>query len=448
MENIQKQAKTLKEIDVAVRFDMPVAPGDVYFVDFKDVRGDFEEHFVYRALNVCTTDYSYDQAINRFNKTLLFLGGMRGSGKTSEIAKYVKKLNHPNCFYCVVCNIDKELDTNDIEYMDILILQLEKLFEKANSDKLKLKDDILKSLQDWFGQRVAEVNKMITIDGGLCIDVEAGTPGFLSLFKIAGKLKAGITGTRETATKIRTSFKNNFNDFAQRFNLFIEEVNLKLRARHLAKEILFVVDGIEKTMSPAMRRKVIIEEENRLRSIKANTLFTLPIELMSEIQRLKMYATVVSFPFVKICEKDGSLLETAIDRFKEMVYKRITPDLFDSDETVRTAVRFSGGSPRELLRILEYANMYADETVGKITLADLNKALQKLAAECSQFVTTKDLEMLKRLKDNNAKSIQTPFDQEWLRLFEHQIVFEYNDGTYKRVNPVLEISGLYKQHVG
>lgn len=35
-----------------------------------------------------------------------------------------------------------------------------------------------------------------------------------------------------------------------------------------------------------MRRKVIIEEENRLRSIKANTLFTLPIELMSEIQRL------------------------------------------------------------------------------------------------------------------------------------------------------------------
>ena len=52
---------------------------------------------------------------------------MRGSGKTSELAKYAQKLENKDGFFCVTCNIDVDLDINDLEYMDILILQMQNL---------------------------------------------------------------------------------------------------------------------------------------------------------------------------------------------------------------------------------------------------------------------------------------------------------------------------------
>jgi hypothetical protein len=147
-------------------------------------------------------------------------------------------------------------------------------------------------------------------------------------------------------------------------------------------------------------------------------------------------------------EKNGTVVEEAIVKFEEFVYKRIDASLFDSADTVRKAILYGGGSPRDLLRILEYANMYADEDGDKIYLADLEKGIKKLAAATSQYISQDDLEKLKTLKEANDKGESLPFGTDWQRLLEHLIVFEYNDGTYKRVNPIIEESALYKQYVG
>ena len=67
---------------------------------------------------------------------------------------------------------------------------------------------------------------------------------------------------------------------------------------------MFVVDGLEKTMSANVRRKIVIDESNRIRQIKANTIFTLPIELMRDRNKLIMFSTVVCFPFIKLIEQN------------------------------------------------------------------------------------------------------------------------------------------------
>jgi len=51
------------------------------------------------------------------------------------------------------------------------------------------------------------------------------------------------------------------------------------------------------------------------------------------------------------------------------------------------------------------------------------------------------------LKENNDKGIGTPFGEEWQDLLENRIIMEYNDGTYKRVNPLVEASELYQYYV-
>lgn len=447
-DSIYKKALRIEEVDNAVRFDVPIGPDHEFFTDFSDVRGDFEDKMVYRSLNVNPKTFAFDYNINRQNKTLLYLAGMRGSGKTSELAKISKKLHNPDGFFCITCNID-ELDVNDMEYMDILIYQLERLFQKLEHAAIEMDKEIIGSLQKWFSERVNEVNRAIRNEGGFEIELQAGTPSWLSFLGITTKLKNNLQGSKENAQKIRTVFKNNFTDFAKKVNEFFEWTGSVLRANKRAQDLLFIVDGLEKTATLDIRKKIILEESNRIRQIKANTIFTLPIELMPETRRIEANNnTVISFPFVKIRERNGAIVEVAVARFTEFVYKRIDKALFDSEETVRTAILMSGGSPRELLRILERAYMNADDNARQLTAAAVEKGVRKLAAETGRYLSEQDLEKLKLIKEANDNGKITPYDDECQLLLEKLILFEYNDGNYKRVNPIVEESPLYKQYVG
>ncbi|MCB0579551.1 MAG: hypothetical protein KDD10_09625 [Phaeodactylibacter sp.] len=88
-----KKAFKMDEIDAAVDKFNPVTPDHPFYTDFKNLRGDFQEREVMRILNVSRVDgkYVFNQKANQYNKTLLFLAGMRGSGKTSELAKYAQR---------------------------------------------------------------------------------------------------------------------------------------------------------------------------------------------------------------------------------------------------------------------------------------------------------------------------------------------------------------------
>lgn len=447
-----KKAFSLAEVDNAVRFDVSINAKHEFYTDFTEVRGDFEEKMIYKALNVNTKNFTFDFRANPYNKQALFLAGMRGSGKTSEIAKFVSKLHKSDCFFCVVCNLDdqdKGLDLNNMEYMDILIFQMERLLEELKTVGMNLDTSIIKSLQDWFQERVEEANKVIKKEGGFEVEIKAETPSLFSFLGISSKIKANLMGSKENADKLRTVFKNNFTDFAKKFNLFVEHINTVLRKDNHGQELLFIVDGLEKTASSDIRKKIMIDENNRFKQIKVYTIFTLPIELMAST--LKLYATgnqVISFPFVKLQERNGEYIENAITRFMEFVYKRIDKSLFDSELTVRKAILYGGGSPRELLKVLEFAAMFADDDLGKIDETALLKGVKKLAAQTSQYLNKEDLEVLKELKTANDKGLQTPFSESYQRLMEHLIVMEYNDGTYKRVNPIIAESQLYKQYVG
>jgi len=71
-----------------------------------------------------------------------------------------------------------------------------------------------------------------------------------------------------------------------------------------------------------------------------------------------------------------------------------------------------------------------------------------LGAESSRYLKTEDLEQLKILKEKNEAGVPTPFEDSWQDLLEKLVVLEYNDGTYKRVHPIIEASEMYQHYVG
>ncbi len=449
-----QKATKLNEIDAAVDKFTPVTPDHPFYVDFKNLRGDFQEWEVMRMLNVEQKggNYFFDYRPNQANKTLLFLAGMRGSGKTSELAKYAQFLNHKGCFLVITCNIDQELDLDNMQYMDILIFQLEKLLKRTEEIGLQLDNSILESMEKWFQDRIKEINRSLSAEGSAEMEVGSSdsfsTLGLLSrLLGITASLKMGLTGSYQRAETIRTNLKNRFVDFATKFNTFIEQANERIRKENKGQEILFIVDGLEKTMSPDTRRMIIMEESNRIRQIKANTIFTLPIELMKEEQRIRHFSEIVTFPFIKIKERDGKLVAEAILQFEEFLYRRIAKELFDGPQTVQLAIEFSGGSPRQLLRIIEQASWQADSEAGIITLHNMNRAIEKLGNSIARYVEPAEFKVLKRIKEDLEQGNPIGFDESIQGLLEKEIIFEYNDGTYKRVNPLLEISKLYRHNV-
>ncbi len=450
-----RQATKLIEIDAAVDRFSPVTPDHPFYVDFKDLRGGFQEKKVMRSLGVIRSskgNYEFNYDPQQTHKTFLFIAGMRGSGKTSELSKYTKLLNTPDCFFVVVCNIDNELDMDNVQYMDILIFQLEKLLERADEIHLKLDTSIVESMSKWFQDRVKEINTSSKAEGSAEIELDTDKPLSLgSIFsKILGltaRLKMGLSGSREYAETIRNTFQNRFIDFSAKFNTFIEQTNEQLRREKKGREILFIIDGLEKTMSSETRRKIIMEESNRIRQIKATTIFTLPIELMKEEPHIRNFSTIITFPFVKVKERDSSPVKAAVELFREFVYKRIHPSLFDSEATVNKAIEYSGGSPRELLRIIERANWYADEEAGKITNQSVEQALDELGNNDGRYLEPDEFALLKELKETLDAGAPIGFNNNIQSLLEKGVFFEYNDGTYKSVNPLLTRSKLYKHDV-
>lgn len=449
-----QKAHTLSEIDAAVNKFQPVTPDHPFYVNFDNVRGDFQEQELMSMLNVRMHNdrYKFDYKSNQHNQTIVFLAGMRGSGKTSELAKYAQRLHSPECFFVVTCNVDEQLDMDNIQYMDIIIFQLEQLLKKAQEEGLSLSDDIMASMMRWFDERMVEINRSLKAEGSA--EIEVGTDKAFSIGSLLGqllgitaRLKAGLSGSAERAVKIRQSFQNRFGDFSQQFNTFIELVNAQLRRNKMGKEVLFIVDGLEKTMSADTRRKIIMEESNRIRQIKANTIFTLPIELMKEEQRIRQFGEIISFPFIKVKERDGTLCAKAAQLFEEFVEKRFDLQLFEDRKVITLAIEYSGGSPRQLLRILEQANWLTRVEDGKITVANIERAIEKLGNNTARYLEPADFQVLKILKDDLEKGNPIGFDSNIQNLLEKEIIFEYNDGTYKKVNPLLEVSKLYQHHV-
>lgn len=447
-----KKAFKIEEIDAAVNKFEPVTPDHDFYVSFENVRGDYQERNVFRIMNVIRDGGKpvFNAHVNRANKTLLFLAGMRGSGKTSELAKYAKVLNVPECFFVVTCNVDEQLDMDNVEYMDILVFQLEQLLLRADKAEVKMSQSILTSMEKWFESRVTEINRTLKAEGSaeMEADLGGGLAGiFGKLLGLTAKLKLGLSGSYERAVQIRQNLKNRFSDFSIKFNTFIEQANEQIRKEGKGQEILFIVDGLEKTFSAETRQKIIMEESNRIRQIKANTIFTLPIELMKEEQRIRNFSEIVTFPFIKICDRKGDIVPEAYERFREFVLKRIDERLFDSMDTVDLAIGYSGGSPRQLLRILEQAAWLTTLEQEQITRENLQKACEKLGNSIARYLEPEDFEVLRKMKTDLDKGTPIGFDSIIQGLLEKEIIFEYNDGTYKRVNPLLELSSLYRHHI-
>ncbi|OFX23815.1 MAG: hypothetical protein A2033_14180 [Bacteroidetes bacterium GWA2_31_9] len=441
----QKKATKFNEIVPAVQFKVPVKPNDIFFTDFSKVRGSFKENILLRSLNLTT---SKPCSLNSHNdiKTLVFLAGMYGSGKTSELNKLAVEIENPKSYLCIKCSLDTDLDMNNIDFVDILIFMAEQLAIKSNEKKLKIDTKVIASLEEWFGERSKEANMKMKSEDKIEAEINVGF-SLLSFIKLMSKIKTSVAHNKEYAEKTRTILRNNFSDLKNKFNEFIGEVVLNLRKENVARDVLFIIDGLEKVQTADMRKKIIIDDGLRIREINTNMLITMPIELHHSVSSLRMLEPkIIRFPFIKLYDKEsGKIIPETQKTLIEFISKRIDLSLFESEELISDIIKMSGGSPRELLRIIEQMVFETDDdNIEKLTRKSFEDAVITLANLFSSGLIKEELELLKEIKKTKGS---IAFSETLGNLLSKVIVMEYNDGTYKRINPIIEHSAIYKAYV-
>ena len=423
----------LLEVLQKIEYEEALSDQDPRYVDSQEARGS-EKTFTRLARK-----FGWDPASNAFfapyEKHILFFGHI-GIGKTTELRRYALQLNASRRFYVVEVDVLAKLDRNNLQYTEVLMAMAETLLERLHGDGFDLGAEALEPLQRWFGNVVETqaTTKELSAELKTVAEGGGGIPGLIKLLAtFTAAFKTGSSQKSEWQRKIR----NDFTALAQAFNTLIRRAEAHLVQEARAERLLFLIDGTDK-MRGEDTQQFFVQDAEQLLAIETLVIYTAPLHLKYD-GRLggKLDADIV-LPMMKLYERDGRRFEAGWRTMRQLLLLRADRCLFTSDAEVDRLVEFSGGHPRELLRLLKLCCELAED---RIDASVVQTAIQKLAADYRYFLKPADYVLLKTIDSNPADGGN---DEQAQQLLHRLALLQYNDGTWRRSHPVVRTLEGYR----
>ncbi len=433
-----KKIKTIKiSMNIQPLYKFPVQDGfdvrDVTELDF-DIVPFFDELYI-NLDSIRGTQYrdDLDFQLNIRNNQLtqrtrsytkIVFSGHKGSGKTIELGKYHKEINHPDRYFSIFIQLENETNLARFEPEDLFVMLIAKLIERCKKDRISIKDDYLDNIAEEWIQDVdlkTEVTDVFKHE----LNAKAGFGfKFFDFFNVGTGFKTVFGGESKTAKIIRRKVKQNTLGLIAQFNEILEELREELQTRHGYKDILFIMDGSEKIKQETYQY-LFIENNHLIRNLNANCIFAIPINFFFAINASLAagFFERSILPMIKVNEQSKK-------RLAEILTKRIDPKFF-GDQVLDKIAEQSGGSVRQLLGITNRAIM--DARGETITLQSLQQSLKLYGSFLNERLNTEETQIL---KDFYQQKIELkPADEITGRLLFSLALLKYN-GHYK-VNPIL-----------
>ena len=116
---------------------------------------------------------------------------------------------------------------------------------------------------------------------------------------------------------------------------------------------------------------------------------------------------------------------------RQILVRRADRSIFETDAEINRLVDYSGGHPRELLRLLKLCCEVAES---KIDAAAVSKAVELLASDYRRFLEPEDYGILATADHDN---VHLGNDERTRKLMHNLALLEYNDGSWRRSHPVV-----------
>lgn len=414
------------EVLQKIEYEEALPDGDPRYVDTQMARGS-ERTFARLARK-----FGWDPASNAFfapnDKHVLFFGHI-GSGKTTELRRYAGKLDASKRFYVVEVDVLSKLDRNNLQYTEALMAMAETLLERLNADGYSLGEEALKPVRDWFASAIETraTNRELSAELKTGIKAGGGIPGIVKLF--AGFTTAFKTGSSQKS-EWRQEIRNGFTTLAIAFSNLIRTAEAQLALSGRAERVLFLIDGTDK-MRGEDTQQFFVQDAEQLLAIQTLAIYSAPLHLKYD-GRLggKLDADMV-LPMIKLQERDGSPFVPGLTAMHDLLLLRADSSLFSSDDEVNRLVKYSGGHPRELLRLLKLCCEVADN---QIDAAVVQRAIEQLASDYRYFLKPADYVLLKAIDANPTHGGN---DEQAQELLHRLALLQYNDGSWRRSHPVV-----------
>jgi hypothetical protein len=416
----------LLEVLQKIEYEEALSDQDPRYVDSQEARGS-EKTFTRLARK-----FGWDPVSNAFfapyEKHILFFGHI-GIGKTTELRRYALQLNASRRFYVVEVDVLAKLDRNNLQYTEVLMAMAETLLERLHGDGFVLGAEALEPLQRWFGNVVETQTTTKELSAELKTVAEGGG-GIPGLIKLLATFTAAFKTGSSQKSEWRREIRNDFTSLALAFNTLIRLAEAQLARKGRAEQLLFLIDGTDK-MRGEDTQQFFVQDAEQLLAIKTLVIYTAPLHLKYD-GRLggKLDADIV-LPMMKLYERDGRPFEAGWRTMRRLLLLRADRCLFASDAEVDRLVEYSGGHPRELLRLLKLCCELAED---RIDASVVQTAIQKLAADYRYFLKPADYALLKTIDSN---PVDGGNDEQAQELLHRLALLQYNDGTWRRSHPVV-----------
>ena len=418
-------------------YDQPLPPDDPMFVDIAKARGEFSLKPLYNQLNVDAQGKLHNPPLKQY---ILFTGH-RGCGKSTELLRVKKHLNAPERYYVVHLDCLEKLDINNLKYSDVLLALAAGLLKQLEDEHgISVEQVHLTRLENWYKDRVITHASLRNMESELKAGVKAegGLPWLVKLFaELTNKISIGSTYRDE----LREVVRNNFTEFATSFNQLIRAAEDKVRKKNLGQRILFTVDGTDRLDSDDAH-KFFVEDVHQLTQIQSLFIYCAPIDLLHATNQLTAsFGQPFRVPMLKIRDRNDQPLEANYAIVRELVHRRVPPHLFDTQGTLDYLIRYSGGHPRDLLRLLNVAINNADTECIDWTAAE--RAVKEVANDYRRFINSGDYARLVAI--DNAPDAPDDFtDDTSSKMLYNLILLEYNNYFWKS-HPVITTLPGYKK---
>lgn len=407
--------------------DQPLEVGDHRYLDLTAVRSPHN-------ISILTKRIVRAQKEQKFHKQLF--SGHRGSGKSTELLQLKGDLEHQR-YAVVFLDVEKLLDLAEITYQDVLLIIATGVVETMDKLHIKLDDKLLTDLKTWFAERI--VTQVYAKEEKATITAKLEAIALIPFVKLMAELRGEVSSASGRREEIRQTLEKELRVFIDKLNVLLLAARLKLQQQGFI-DLVIIVDGLEKMQyrflpdNETSYSNLFIRHSEQLNAPESHIIYTVPIALaFSSSLGSEFSAGLFMMPMVKYQNPEG------IDKLIALISQRMIPSLFANAGLQKKLIAISGGSMRDLFRLIRFATETAN---GQITEADVKTAIQTLAKEYDRLVRNDFITLLKEVADK--KIVPTDSDKMYEQLLNLRLVHEYENGErWADIHPVLhQISRL------
>ena len=380
------------------------------------------------------------------NGHFLFVGS-KGAGKSTELNHLQKDLEQE--IAVINYSVFKELDPQNISYIELFIVTMEKLFNYASDKGLNIDNSLLDRIETWTSKTSLEEVK----DKQLEASVEAGSKtefGIAYLQKFFLNLKVKAKASRSFKETLKNEIEPKLSDLIAYCNELITKIRLEIITLLDKKDLLIIIEDLDK-IPTSVASGIFLEHCSQLVQINCNIIYTYPVALYyhpSYITIRDYFSTAVELPMIKVKHKNGTDYEDGINAMKNVIYARMTKELFKDEGILIKMIKITGGVLRDLFRMIndaadfaeEKANIQIEDSAYLYAYRELQKEYSNSIAPYTEngntitadefYQTLKELAMSTDKKPNNSETL--------FPLRQNLCVLTYNGENWCDVHPIVK----------